>query len=149
MPRYPLIQDLRFNMDTILNTYALTILSFGLTGGLLLLQLLIADMLGIYAKQPPGFPIEPDHNKPHFRAYRALANTNESVSIFIILVLFALLLSAPAAWLNGLSVMYVVGRFGHMCCYYANLKMLRSLFFGVGFLSLIGIFILGIIAWLI
>src|SRR5690606_28228114 len=125
------------------------ILSFGLTGGLLLLQLLIADMFGMLAKQPPGFPIEPNHDKPLFRAYRAFANTNESVSIFIILVLFALLLSAPATWLNSLSVMYVVGRFGHMCCYYANLKMLRSLFFGVSFLSLIGIFLLGIYAWLI
>ena len=135
-------------MDTLLESYAGAFLSVGLIGGLLLIQLLVADALGILAKRTPGTPIEADHGLLLFRAHRAHANTNESVAAFICLTIFSVAVSAPAAWLNALCWIYVVGRIGHMLFYYANLQILRSIAFAVGILALIGIFVLGIYSWL-
>lgn len=128
-------------METILESYGLTIMTVGAIGGLLLIQLLVVDFAGITGGHAPGTPVSVDHEKFLFRAVRAHANTNESVASFVLLVLFALLMSAPANWVNGSCVLYLVGRVGHMCCYYANIKILRSVFFGaslIGLLALLG-----------
>lgn len=134
-------------MGSFLELYEPTILACGLIGALLLIQLLIADVFSIASRHPPGTPIEPNHENPLFRAHRAYANTNESISAFVLLVLFSLAMSAPAGWLNGLSWVYAVGRLGHMLCYYANIKTLRSVFFGVSFIALLGMAGLGVYAW--
>lgn len=135
-------------MENLLTDYTPAIASFGIIGGLLLVQLVVADIIGIANKHAPGAPIPADHSKLLFRAHRAHANTNESVAAFIALTLFAIAISAPAFWLNVLCLVYIVGRLGHMLCYYANLKLLRSVFFGIATLALVGILGLGIVACL-
>ena len=135
-------------MEAVLSTYTPTVLATGITGGLLLLQLLIVDVAGIFSRHIPGTSVQAEHENFLFRATRAHANTNESVSSFMLLVLFAVVSSASPTWLNNLSVLYVVGRIGHMCFYYANMKLLRSVSFAVSLLALFGILGLGCVAWL-
>jgi len=120
----------------------------GLAGFTFLVQLLIADVVALKTRHTPGYPIEPDHNDLLFRSSRVLSNTNESVAIFILLVGFALLSSANPQWLNNCSVIYLIGRVSHMVFYYADLKLLRSISFGVSLLGLTAIFITGLMAWL-
>jgi len=127
--------------------YKITVLVMGLSGLTFFVQLLIADIVAIKSRHIPGYPIEPNHNDLHFRSTRALSNTNESVAIFILLVCFSILSSANANLLNISAIVYLVGRVGHMLCYYSNLKLLRSISFGVSLLGLAAIFIIGIIRW--
>lgn len=132
----------------LLEPYKATVLVLGLTGFLFWAQLAVVDIVGIRAKHTPGFAIEQNHGSFLFRSHRALANSNESAGVFALLTAFALLSSASAAWLNGLTVAYLIGRSGHMLFYYANLKVLRSAAFAVSFCSLFGIFLVGLLAWL-
>lgn len=133
-------------MELLLEAYKPAVMAVGAVGLLLLVQLLVADVLGIAMKHVPGTPVAPDHGSILFRAHRAHVNTNESVAAFILGVLFCLALSAPAQWLNGLCWLYVFGRAGHMLCYYCNIKMLRSVFFGTSLLALFGMFALGFLS---
>lgn len=80
-----------------LTPYKWSILVIGLVG---LIQLIIADVVALKAKHTPGFPIEATHNSFVFRATRAFMNTNESVSIFILLLTFAILLGGAPSWVN-------------------------------------------------
>jgi uncharacterized MAPEG superfamily protein len=127
--------------------YKITVLVMGLSGMIFFLQLLIADLVGIKRRHIPGYPIEPSHNDLHFRATRTLSNTNESVAVFILLVCFSILSSANANLLNISATVYLVGRIGHMLCYYFNLKLLRSISFVASLLGLVAIFIVGIVEW--
>jgi len=127
--------------------YKITVLVMGLSGLTFFVQLLVADIVAIKSRHIPGYPIEPNHNDLHFRSTRALSNTNESVAIFILLVCFSILSSANANLLNISAIVYLVGRVGHMLCYYSNLKLLRSISFGVSLLGLAAIFIVGIVRW--
>jgi len=119
----------------------------GLSGLTFFVQLLVADIVAIKFRHIPGYPVEPNHNDLHFRSNRALSNTNESVAIFILFVCFSILSSANANLLNISATVYLVGRVGHMLCYYSNLKLLRSISFGVSLLGLAAIFIVGIVGW--
>lgn len=132
----------------VLEPYKVTVLVLGLTGILFWIQLAVVDVVGIKVRHTPGFSIEQSHDSFLFRSHRALANSNESVGVFALLTAFAILSSANAAWLNGLTVAYLLGRSGHMLFYYANLKLLRSAAFGVSFFSLLAIFLVGLFAWL-
>ena len=129
-----------------LDAYHTTILGLGLAGALFLVQLLVVDVAGIRARHEPGTPIEPDHGDFHFRANRALANKNESVAAFLLLTIFCLLVGADPAWTNGLTMTWVVGRAGHMACYYAGWGIARSTFFGLALIALLGLGINGAIA---
>ena len=131
-----------------LNPYKLTVLYIGLLGLIFLIQLFIVDLVGIMKKHKPGFPIKADYNDSHFRTHRAFSNSNESVAIFILLVLFSILSLADPYWLNMSSGCYLLGRVGHMVCYYMNLSLLRSIFFGFSLLGLIGLLIVGSLFWL-
>jgi uncharacterized MAPEG superfamily protein len=132
----------------IIEPYKLTVLVLGLTGLLFWIQLAVIDVIGIKEKHTPGFLIEQSHNSFIFRAHRALANSNESIGILILLTLFAILSSANPAWLNGFSIAYLVGRIAHMSFYYLNLKLLRSVAFAISFIALLGMFIVGILSGL-
>lgn len=127
--------------------YIPTVISLGATAGLLLVQLLVADIVGIKARHRPGTPIEADHRNFFFRATRAYANTNESIAAFILLTLFGILSAASPSWLNTLSWIYVGARLAHMLCYYLNLQLLRSAVFAVGLLALFGMLVVGVKAW--
>lgn len=130
----------------LIEPYKLTVVVLGLAGFLFWIQLTIADMASIRAKHIPGFMIEQDHGSFLFRSHRVLANSNESAAILILFALFGILSSANPAWLNGCALAYLVGRVGHMTFYYSNLKIARSVAFAISFCSLLGMFVVGLLA---
>ena len=89
--------------------YNFTIAAIGGLAFLMFCQLIIADLIGIKSKHTPGGTIPTDHNNLLFRARRTMANTNESVGIFILAVIFCILsgsspdATAYAAWAYVLS----------------------------------------------
>ncbi len=127
--------------------YVPTLLAMGATGTLLLVQILVVDVASIKSKHPPGTPVTADHRSFLFRATRAHANTNESIAGFILLALVGLLSAASPVWLNLLCWVYVLGRVGHMLCYYAGKGLLRSIFFGVGLAALVLMLVVDVLAW--
>ena len=128
--------------------YNITIIVAGLTGLMILIQILIVDVASIKSKHTPGYPVNPDHDSFLFRATRAHANTNESISAFILFVLFGVLSNANPLYLNVFSVIYFVGRLAHMCFYYGNFKLARSISFPISLIGLIGMFITAFISCL-
>lgn len=120
---------------TFIEPYLITVTIVGLTAVLLLIQLLVADVVGITSKHTPGHPVPADHGSFLFRSGRALSNSNESIAIFILAVWFSIALSANPDWVNRGAIIYFVGRVGHMGFYYANIPLMRSLSFVV---SLVG-----------
>ena len=119
-----------------LQPYAGTLGSLWAMGALMLLQVLIADVVGIRARHKPGTPIPADHGQLLFRASRVLANSNESVAIFILAAIAGLALQANPQWLNAGALIYLAGRLGHMICYYANWGLARSATFAVSLAGL-------------
>lgn len=126
--------------------YWLTVMVMGGLGVLLLVQLLIADVVGLTRKKVPGFPVSADHEDFLFRAIRAHSNTNESVAIFILFALFGMHVGANAWYLNLFATVYFIGRLAHMACYYMNLKLVRSISFVVAIVGLLGMLLVGAIA---
>jgi len=126
--------------------YSPTILAMATTGGLLLLQLVVADVAGIRAGHTPGTPIAADHRDFLFRAARAHANTNESVAAFVLLALFGILSAASPAWINALAWTYAGARFSHMICYYAGFQVPRSVSFGIAMTALVGMLLAGLLS---
>lgn len=118
--------------------YYPTLWAMGATGFLLLVQIGVADIISIRSKHKPGFPVPADSKNTLFRASRAYANTNETIGAFILFAGAGILASADAGWLNGCAWLYVVSRFLHMFCYYANLSLPRSLAFGTSIIALLG-----------
>jgi uncharacterized MAPEG superfamily protein len=135
-------------MQNWLLPYAYTVLAMAAVAALFLIQILVVDFASIKARHPPGTPVPADHGSFLFRAVRAHANTNESIAGFILLALFGMLSGAPALAFNLLAWTYVLGRAGHMACYYVNLKTARSLFFGVGLAALLAMLAVGVLPWL-
>lgn len=127
--------------------YKITVLIMGLTGLTFFLQLIVVDIIGLKTKHTPGHPIPADHNNSLFRASRALSNSNESAAIFILFVCFAILSSANPEWLNISAVVYLVGRIAHMLFYYSNIKLCRSISFGVSLTGLMAMFVIGMLSW--
>ena len=127
--------------------YAPTVLALGATAALLVIQLLVVDVAGIRGGHKPGMPVETNHADFLFRATRAQANTNESIAAFVLLTLFGIFSTAAAGYLNAFAWIYVAGRAGHMCCYYAGLQLARSACFGIGLLGLLGMTVVGFAAW--
>lgn len=125
-------------MESII-AYHLTGVAMGVAGILLFIQLLVADIAGMKVPRTPGAPIEPDHDSFLFRASRALGNMNESVSIFIIFTLVGILSAADPIWLGRWAWVYIIARTAYMLCYWFNIKLMRSVFFGLSFLALLGL----------
>ena len=92
----------------IFDPYKITILVSGLTGIMMLIQILIADVAAIKAQHTPGYPVEADHDSFLFRAARVHTNTNESIAAFALFVLFGVFSDANAYYLNVFSVIYFV-----------------------------------------
>lgn len=128
--------------------YKTTLLVAGLTGVMLFVQILVADLTAIKQKHTPGYPIEPNHQDFLFRAARVHANTNESIAIFCLFAFFAVLSSAEPSYLNGSAVLYFAGRLLHMLAYYAQIGLVRSIAFGVSLIGLAGMFIAGLTGWI-
>lgn len=127
--------------------YPLAVLVLGLTAALSLLQLLAFDVMAIKLKHPPGYPIESSHQNLLFRLSRAHANTNETMGVMILLFLFAVLTAADPLWINRLMLVYWVARVLHMVCYYLGWSTARGYIFGLSLLSLLGLLVLGLMAY--
>ncbi len=69
-------------------------------GVLLLVQVSVADILGLVAGHTPGTSVEESHANPLFRAARAHANTNETLGSFVVLVIFSISISANPHWVK-------------------------------------------------
>ena len=130
-------------MDTFFHTYSSAIASLGGLAALMLVQLLISDVFGIVNKHVPGTPVEADHGNALFRVSRAVANTNESVAIFICALLYCTLGYAHPLYTAYLAWAFVLARALYALCYYTNLQTLRSLCFGVSLLILLAMLIVG------
>lgn len=131
-------------MPEFLVPYASTLTAYVCLGGVYLLQALVADVVGIRGGHVPGMPITTGHDDLLFRATRAQANTNENLPIFILLSVAAVLLGASATWTNRLVWAFVLARAAHMLAYYADLRPVRSAFFGVSTAALIGLLVVTI-----
>jgi uncharacterized MAPEG superfamily protein len=114
----------------------------------MLIQLLIADITGIKSKHIPGAGVPSDHGNFLFRSTRAVANTNESIAVFIVAVLFCIHSNADPAYTAYASWAFVTLRVVYAFCYYANLQILRSVTFGLSFLCLFVLLFIGAAAFL-
>ncbi len=128
--------------------YATTIWMMGLMGIVILVQLIVLDVAGIRAGHVPGAPVTGDHGDFLFRAFRAHANTNESIAVFILAAVFGIMHNASPWWLNGGAVVYVAGRVAHMLCYWGDVRLARSASFVVAFVALIVMLAAGVLAGL-
>ncbi len=137
------------NMTLWLEPYQGSILILGLTGALSLLQLLCFDFMAIKLRHTPGHPVENNHGNLLFRLSRAHANTNETLGALILLFLFALLTAADPVWVNRLMVGYFLSRVLHMLFYYIGWSFLRGVVFALSLLSMIGLFVIGLLSWLV
>jgi uncharacterized MAPEG superfamily protein len=126
--------------------YRATVAAMGTMGGLLLLQMIIADVAGVRAGHVPGAAVTGGHDDFFFRAFRA--HTNETLGAFILLALFGILRTASPTGLNACATVYVAARLAHMVCYYADIKLMRSASFVVAFLALVGMLVVGVAATL-
>ncbi len=133
-------------MPDFLVPYGSTLAAFVCLGGVYLVQVLVSDVVAIRAGHVPGMPVATGHGDLLFRTTRALANTNESLAIFILLSLSAVLLGASATWTNRLTWTFVLARAAHMLAYYADQRTLRSAIFTVGVVALVGLLVVSIAA---
>ena len=132
-------------MDTLLQAYGASVLAFGAMAALMLIQVLVADVFAILRKHVPGTPVQPDHGDALFRASRTVANTNESIAIFVCALLFCILSSASPMYTAFAAWTFVVSRALYAICYYTNQQALRSTCFGVSILALLGMVVVGAI----
>lgn len=126
-------------MPEMLAAYGPAVTACVVLAGLILVQVLVADLAGIRAQHVPGMPVTEGHGSFLFRAARALANTNETLGLFLLLMGCALLLQASAAWVNTLAWVYVGARGAHMASYYARYGRARGAAFGVGLAAQAGL----------
>ena len=133
-------------MIEVLQAYAPTIWGFLYIGGLLLVQLLVADVVGLTGGHTPGSAVTTSHESFHFRATRAHANTNESVASYLLLSLSGIGVGVEPQWLNLLSLAYCISRTFHMCFYWIGWGTLRSLSFIVSLLALFGLLVAGVVS---
>lgn len=126
-----------------LQTYGLAIAALGYISALMLVQILVSDVLGIAKKHTPGTPVRADHSDALFRASRTVGNTNESIAVFICALLFCILSSAPAGYTAVAAWFFVACRTLYALFYYANLKVLRSVSFGLSLFALGALVVIG------
>ena len=128
-------------MSEALLAYQSTLIACVVLAGLVTLQLLVADVASIRARHVPGMPVTDGHSSFHFRAVRALGNTNETLGLFLLLAGLAIALAANPKWVNALAWVYVVARAGHMAFYYVRLGMARSTAFGLSVAAQLGLLV--------
>lgn len=126
-------------MPQFVTPYATSVAGYVVLGVLILIQMIVGDVAGIRAGHVPGMPVTSGHDDFHFRATRAIVNTNESLATFLLLSVAAILLGASAWWTNGLVAAFVASRAGHMLAYYADLRLLRSAMFGIALTCMVGL----------
>lgn len=132
----------------ITTVYESSILALGAMALLMFLQLVFADLVGIKFKHLPGGSVPADHESLLFRSTRTVANTNESVAIFVLAILFCILSNASASFTAYASWGFVAARLAYAVFYYSNLKLWRSVTFGISLLCLLVLLVIGLSGWL-
>ena len=118
------------------HTYSATIAAMGALAALMFIQLLVADVIGLRSGHMPGAQVQSDHDSLLFRVTRTVGNTNESIAIFVLAVLFCMLGGASVSTTAYAAWGFVVMRFLYAVCYYANWQLPRSMMFGMSLLAL-------------
>ena len=131
----------------IITSYTYTVYAIASLASLMLVQLLIADIVGIRLKHIPGSTIPSDHNNFLFRASRVVTNTNETIAIYILAIVVCVFSNASPQITAFISWAFVIARLCYALCYYCNLKILRSVIFGISLLALIALLVTGISTW--
>ena len=132
-------------LETLL-PYHSTLLACVVLAVLILVQVLVADFVSIKLRHVPGMPVTEGHSSFHFRAVRAIGNTNETLGLFLLTVALAILFGARAQWVNLLVWVYVAARAGHMTFYYARVSWARSTAFTFGIGAQIALLVLALMA---
>jgi uncharacterized MAPEG superfamily protein len=133
-------------MSEALLAYHSTLLACTTLAGLIMVQVLIADLASMKVKHVPGMPVTDGHASFHFRSVRALGNTNETLGLFLLLAALAIALGTNAQWTNIFAWTYVAARAGHMTFYYLRQGLLRSLSFGLGLGAQFALLVLVVLA---
>lgn len=113
---------------------------------LLFCQLLVADAVGIRSGHTPGATVATDHDNVLFRVTRTVANSNESIAIFILAVVFCMFSKASPQYTAYAAWGFVGSRAAYALCYYFNIKLLRSVIFALALICLLSLIILGFLA---
>jgi uncharacterized MAPEG superfamily protein len=129
-------------MTEFLLPYHPTLLACAVLAGLVFLQMIVLDLASMRAKHVPGMPVTAGHGSFHFRATRAHGNTNESLPLYILLVLLALLLGANPRWTWYAAWAFAIARAGHMTFYYLDWRFARSAAFALGLAAQLALLIL-------
>lgn len=127
----------------LLGDYQQTVTAIGAMALLMFVQTLIVDVVGMRAKHVPGSTVAVDHENLLFRVSRAVGNTNETIAIFLLGVIFCMLSGANPQQTAIAAWGFVAARGLYALCYYFNLKILRSTVFGVVLLSLLSLVVIG------
>jgi uncharacterized MAPEG superfamily protein len=128
-------------MSEALLAYHSTLLACVVLAALIAVQVLVADLASMKSGHVPGMPVTSGHANFHFRAVRAIGNTNETLGLFLLLAALAIVLAANPKWTNALAWVYVAGRAGHMGFYYVKLGLARSIAFGVALAAQLGLLV--------
>lgn len=128
----------------ILTAYSAVSSAIGAMAALMFVQIIGGDIIGIRAKHLPGAAVDADHSNIHFRAARTVANTNESIAVFILAVIFGVFQGADPKLMSYAAWAFVVSRAAYALCYYLDIRALRSIVFALALLSLLGLLILGL-----
>jgi uncharacterized MAPEG superfamily protein len=128
--------------------YESTIMAMGAMAVLMFIQLVFADVVGIRAKHTPGDAVRVDHENLLFRATRTVANTNESIAIFVLASSFCILSNASPSMTAYASWGFVAARSIYAVFYYSNLQVLRSVIFGISVLCLLALVMIGFSVWM-
>ena len=130
-------------MSTVFQAYGTAIAALGYVAALLLVQVLVADVVGLSRKHVPGTPVDGDHADPLFRASRTVGNANESIAVFLCALLFCILSAASPSYTGLAAWTFAISRTVYAGFYYANLQMLRSASFGISLLALAALIAVG------
>ena len=132
----------------LLSSYPYLVAAFGSLAFIMLAQLLVADIVGIRSKHIPGTSVVDDHKSLLFRVGRTVANTNESIAIFILASAFCVACSASPFATGICAWVYVIARLLYALCYYMDWRLMRSVIFGISLLALGALVIIGTLGFL-
>ncbi len=100
---------------------------------------LTAPLAFVSEEQSPGMPLRFDHSKLSFRVLRTHSNTIESVPIFCITLLVAIVAGVSAGLTNGLAIVFLTGRFLFWGIYYSGIGKVaggpRTMAYLIGLIS--------------
>ena len=133
-------------MEGMFSLYASTVYAIGAMAVVLLVQVVIADVVGIRNRHVPGTAPPETHGSTLFRVSRTIANTNETIAVFLCGVLFCMLIGASATYTAVSAWAYVCARVLYALCYYFNIPMLRSICFGLSLFALAGLLLVGFLS---